>query len=338
MSLAACSQNSERRTQNCAALLLLIFLAGCAPVSEIQDRRVEERRGIQVSVVVAEGRGVSGAVDMKYRGRLERVRRGGRDLLVNHVGLDDYVMGVLPSEVPPLWPDSVLKAMAVVTRTYAWEKWRKRAGEDFHLLADTRDQVYGGVAAEHARSTRAVKATRGLVLVKDGQPVRAFSHSCCAGHTEAIQEVWGGGPVSFLRGVSCRWCIGSRHYGPWVLILDRATLVRRLKPKVRPGGRLKWIRTDGQTRSGRGRTVVVEVGSRTVRLSGAKFRALVGYNDLRSARFEVAVRGESIEFRGTGWGHGVGICQEGACALAKDGRGFRDILNHYFPGTAVVRL
>lgn len=294
--------------------------------------------GIEVSVVVAEGSEIPPGAGPKYRGRLEAVRHRGRRLLVNHVKLDDYVKGVLPSEVPPVWPDEALKAMAVVTRTYAWEKWEKRAGEDYHLLADTRDQVYGGVGREHERSSGAVDSTAGLVLVHDGRPVTAFSHSCCAGHTEAVEEVWGGSPVSFLGGVPCRRCIGSRHYGPWSLVIERAALARRLRPETRADGRLVWVRTEGETRSGRVRTVWVEVGNRTIRMSGARFRSLVGYDELRSARFGVTVRGESVEFRGMGWGHGVGICQEGACALAREGRGFREILGHYFPGTALVRL
>jgi stage II sporulation protein D len=123
-----------------------------------------------------------------------------------------------------------------------------------------------------------------------------------------------------------------------MLILDRRTLARRLASKT-GGARNVWrIRAEGKTGSGRVKTVAVSVGKRVVRMSGAAFRSLVGYNDLRSARFEITERGESVEFKGTGWGHGVGICQEGAGALARQGWKFDEILRHYFPGARIVRL
>lgn len=294
---------------------------------------------IQVSVVVAEGGpGVKPAEGRTYRGRMQTITHQGRTLLVNHVSLEDYVMGVLPAEVPAVWPLEALKAMAVAARTYAWHKWQRRAGEAYHLLADTRDQQYCGRGCEHVRTNRATKTTSGFVVSYRGKVVPAFSHACCAGGTEDVREVWGGGPVRSLRGVKCRWCRGSKHYGPWTLVLDRVVLAERLAPVLGGSNNIRWIKTDGETRSGRVWFVKLNASGKIRRFTGAKFRALIGYNELRSARFTIKERGPQVEFKGTGWGHGVGLCQEGAGALAKKGWNFKEILRHYFPGASIRRL
>ncbi len=330
----------RKKYRSLLGLCLLVLASGCAPpvLMVPSSRETLAPAEIQVSVVVAEGVQVAQAMDQKYRGRLETLTHEGRTLLLNHVSLEEYVKGVLPAEVPAAWPREALKVQAVVARTYAWHKWQRREGEPYHLLADTRDQGYCGLECEDERSNRAVEETSGLVLIHGGKVMSAFSHSCCAGATEDIREVWGGKRLRPLGGVKCRWCARSEHYGPWILILDRLTLAKRLAKEIGGVNDVRWIRSHGETASGRVRIVEINAGGKVTRLPSPKFRELVGYNNLRSTRFEIREREESVEFRGTGWGHGVGLCQEGTGALASQGWKCKDILRHYFPGAKIGRL
>jgi stage II sporulation protein D len=325
-----------------SAALFAVFLAtllamGCGHV----PYRNETAKGVgslELAVVVAEGSRAASKAWGGYRGRLVENRDGGRTILVNHVSIEDYVKGVLPGEVPTGWSPAALETMAIVARTYAWYRWQTRAGDKFQLMSDTRDQQYCGLRCETDKSNRAVESTTGLVLVFKGEVVPAYYHSCCAGATEDIREVWGGGLVRPLGGGRCGMCSKSSHYGPWTYLISRAALARKLASEIGGAGNVWGIRTEGTTSSGRVKNVVVSAGERTYKLSGAKFRSLVGFNDLRSAMFSVRTSGDDVEFKGTGWGHGVGLCQEGAGAMAAQGYTSRQILQRYFPGAEIRRL
>ena len=316
--------------------------AGCAVSGGAPRRRAGSRvGGVEIAVVVAEGKAAESAQAGNFRGDLEIVEIGGRKAAVNRVSLEDYVKGVLPGEVSPSWPPEALKAMAVVARSYAWSKLdaagdgRPRNGK-YHLLSDVRDQCYCGLACEDGRSNAAAEETEGLVLFHGGRAFCSFNHSCCGGATEDVREVWGGPRNTPLGGVDCRWCRSSAHYGPWILIIDKAALGRRLKP-VLGGGPVRKVEIMGTTGSGRAGPVRVASEAREAVVTAAKLREMIGYNDLRSARFEVWDRGEEFEFRGKGWGHGVGLCQEGARAMAENGYGWREIVETYFPGVEIGR-
>jgi stage II sporulation protein D len=109
---------------------------------------------------------------------------------VEAVGLDDYVSGVVPSEVPSSWPIAALKAQAVAARTYAITS--DVNGGDYNLYDDTRSQAYGGVDAETARTNEAVGATSGQIVTYRAAPAITYFFSSSGGHTESIQNVWPG--------------------------------------------------------------------------------------------------------------------------------------------------
>jgi stage II sporulation protein D len=122
--------------------------------------------------------------------------------LVNVVGLDDYLLGVVPREMPASWGDDSLAALvaqAVAARSYALATLKPTANYD--LFDDDRSQVYGGVAAEDPRTTRAVQSTRGTVLTYDGAVITAFFFSTSGGRTEDVQNVFRSGPRPYLVSV-----------------------------------------------------------------------------------------------------------------------------------------
>lgn len=145
-----------------------------------------------------------------YRGQIEvAVNRRGLLNVINVVPLEDYLRGVVPSEISPAsFPEiETLKAQAIAARTYAVA--RTAAGginraEGFDLTDDARSQVYGGYSAEHPMTTRAVDETRGIVATYDGKPIEALYTSTCGGHTENSEAVFAGQPPQpYLRAVSC---------------------------------------------------------------------------------------------------------------------------------------
>ncbi len=133
-----------------------------------------------------------------YRGRLEVAVSAKKLNAINVVGLEDYLAGVVPREMPAAWPAEALKAQAVAARSYALA--HRVAGKSFDLYADVRSQVYGGIAGEDARATAAIKATVGQVLLYDGKLVDALFHSTSGGRTIAAAEAFGTA-VPYLVGV-----------------------------------------------------------------------------------------------------------------------------------------
>lgn len=124
-----------------------------------------------------------------YRGRIEIVVAAGKLNAINVVGLDNYLAGVVPREMPAAWPAEALKAQAVAARSYALA--HRVAGKSFDLYADVRSQVYGAIAGEDPRATAAIEATAGRVLLYEGKPVDALFHSTSGGRTVSAAEAFG---------------------------------------------------------------------------------------------------------------------------------------------------
>lgn len=144
--------------------------------------------------------------DKPYRGRIEVfTNTRGALTVVNVLGLEDYVRGVVANELSPGgWPElEALKAQAVAARTYAVSNAGRFRAEGFDLLPTTRSQVYGGRATEHPLTDRAVAETRGVVATFNGAPINALYTSTCGGRTENAEEIFGGDRVPYLRSREC---------------------------------------------------------------------------------------------------------------------------------------
>ncbi|MBN2371661.1 MAG: SpoIID/LytB domain-containing protein [Vicinamibacteria bacterium] len=141
-----------------------------------------------------------------YRGVFEVRREGGGVTVVNVVSIEDYLRGVVPYEMSPtVYPEiEALKAQAVAARTYAIHNKGQYESRGYDLCATAACQVYRGQAGEHPLTDRAVAETRHVVIVHKGKPINALFTSTCGGHTEDAENVFGGRPVPYLRGVPCR--------------------------------------------------------------------------------------------------------------------------------------
>lgn len=274
----------------------------------------------------------------RYQGALiVRPNQNGTLTAVSELGVEDYLLGVLPHEMEQSWPLEALKAQAVVARTFAYYNLGKYRKSGFDLTSDTRSQMYGGVGAVSPSVRRAVAETRGEVLGYKGVLLASYYHACCGGHTADYGLVWGhGAPAAKpLRGVADRYCRSS-PLARWTAVLSSAEVLSALQSRRFVGGRLRDFRIGKRDKSGYVHTFVAEIGDKKVTMGADEFRKAVGATQLRSVRLaSVKLRRGAVEFEGFGSGHGVGLCQWGARLQAEAGRSYEKILSYYFPGSTL---
>ncbi len=157
-----------------------------------------------------------------FRGKLEVFAnaRGGLTV-VNVIGLEDYVRGVVPNELSPGGFPAIeaLKAQAIAARTYAFRNRGQFATEGFDLLPTTRSQVYRGLTSEHPLSSRAVDETRGIIATYNGEPINALYTSTCGGRTEDSENIFNDA-VPYLRGRECA-AEGKAEFAPFMIKSSR---------------------------------------------------------------------------------------------------------------------
>jgi SpoIID/LytB domain protein len=188
--------------------------------------------------LVLRGTAANGLRDSRYRGAIEVRPSGSRVVAINALGLEDYVRGVVSGESPSSWPAAALEAQAVAARSYAITTNVGTRDDGIDQYADTRSQVYRGVAAEYPSTDAAVRATRGLVVAYQGRPVTTFFFSTSGGRTENIEYSFIGAlPRPWLRGVDDPFdSISPRHtWGP--VKLSGSSAASRLRGLVRGGFR-----------------------------------------------------------------------------------------------------
>ncbi len=269
----------------------------------------------------------------RYRGSIIILNSEGTLTAVNEINIEDYLKGVLPMEISPRWPMESVKAQAIAARTYAVNNLGKYGSRGYDLTADIYSQVYAGMEVEDPRSNRAVNETRGKVIVYKGNLARSYFHSCCGGHTEDIQKVWGS-DIPYFKGVYCPFCSDSPR-ARWYLDLSPQDIEAHLS---RHGIReIETIKLLSRTGSGRVDAMKISHAGGELEVTGHAFRMTVGPNILKSALFTIGISEGPYRFYGRGWGHGVGMCQWGARGQALEGKNFREILSYYMPGTEVRR-
>jgi stage II sporulation protein D len=274
----------------------------------------------------------------KMRGHFTVIREQDLTLtVINEVGVEDYLAGVMHGELPKGWPSAVLEAQAIAARTFALYREIERAEQEFALTSDVNSQVYEGKSKETRLANRAVLKTQGRVLAWQGKIFPAFYHAACGGGTQPAGNLW---KISVppLSGRPCQYCLSS-PFGEWNFSLGLAELGWALRNKGNlklqgavtawetaeeaPNRRIAKIRFQGS--DGKWVEVVAE-----------ELRRILTPTRLRSGVFELRKEGDRIFFTGHGWGHGVGMCQWGAYALARRGATAEEIIAYYYPSAQIV--
>jgi stage II sporulation protein D len=315
------------------------------------DGKLEGAPAVRQPLPFAIGRAESDA--RRYRGSLELARRGEEVIAVNEVALEEYLPGVVGAEMPAAYPLEALKAQAVAARTYALHALAAAGARQPALFeSGTGFQVYGGLAAESPRVLDAVEATRGEVMTYAGRIFRAYYHSSCGGETARASLVFGEAPIPPLEGAPCGACDQGRD-ARWESVLPASVLEaaarRRLEAageehamgrilalevaEIGPDGRVLYLRLEHQEgafewRADAFRRSVDALAPGTVR--STRFRLAPLGPDASPAS------GRGFRLEGSGWGHGVGLCQVGAGRLGA-GADYRALLARYYPEAELAR-
>ena len=276
-----------------------------------------------------------------------------RENITRELTLEDYVLGVMRAEGTMESEPEALKALAIAIRTYAVKNAGRHAKDGFDFCSMTHCQRFAeapaSVQADRAHPARsegaiidAVRATEGQLLVDDrGQVIDSYFGASCGGETADIARLWGTSPAKYLSGVRDEFCESGPH-AHWTDMIGRADLLRALQSDSRTdvGNRLDQISVSKRDDTGRAEFITIEGEQRKI-VRGWDFKIIVGrvlgWNVLKSSRFEVSRVGSNFVFRGSGFGHGLGLCQEGAHVMAARGVNSQRILEKYFPGTHVGR-
>lgn len=323
--------------------------------------RTEPLRGIAV-VNVTENRFVV-ANGRRYRGRISVTSSRDGLTLVNRVNLESYLAGVVGPEIGPRRPDEIaaVLAQAVVSRSFAMKNRGRWDSFGFDAYADTRDQVYLGVAVETDQVWDAIRRTAGQVLEYDGEVIDAYFHSTCGFSTAGVEEAFATSrtrpylrPVSDDRGGGHYYCDISPRFRwreEWDRAKLRAILSRTLATITPLSGdglpRITDVAVSRTTRSGRVGELRIVFDHGDVRIPGPDVRTVLRPDPdriLASSAFQLVVtKGPTGEVdrlvaAGAGSGHAVGMCQWGAIGRARDGQDYQKILTTYFPGTHIEKV
>ncbi|MFZ0749681.1 MAG: SpoIID/LytB domain-containing protein, partial [Pyrinomonadaceae bacterium] len=260
--------------------------------------------------------------------------------------LEHYVLGVMRAEGSMESEPEALKALAITVRTYALKNLARHAKDGYDFCSTTHCQRFsvGNPTGDRApdRLVAAVRATEGQVLQDvGGRTIDSYFGASCGGETADIATLWGTAPATHLPGVRDEFCESGPH-AHWTDMITRNDLLRAVQSDSRTdvGHRLDKVFVSKRDDTGRAEFITLEGEQRKV-VRGWDFKIIVGrvlgWNILKSSRFEISRSGANFVFRGSGFGHGLGLCQEGAHVMAARGVSYQRILEKYFPGTRVGR-
>ncbi len=295
------------------------------------------------------------------------VAMGGEIQLIERVPLETYLAGVLPSEMSPRWPLAALEAQAVAARSYACARIVQRAGQPWQLHWHfSVDMAYGGVLPATPVVAEALRATRGFVLEREGQPLACLFCASSGGRTESAEHLASQGMISGLPVVPGTMPVvedpadqaGAEGLGKsathwrWTAQLSYAQLSTALEPLLRSQPGLAGARCEiiglrpasVYPDSGRVAEVALRVRAlgrlHQVLLPAARFRLAAGPGLVRSVWWDrcVPLDGGRVLIAGRGFGHGVGMSQVSAWAMANAGSSGSEILQLFYRDSSLDRL
>ena len=292
----------------------------------------------------------------KYAGGLKFIVEGDRITAVNCIGMEDYLMSVISSEMKSSASIELLKAHAVISRSWlkARLKDHKAGHEHFDVCADDHCQRYQGLTMAVGDDVcRAIDRTWGQVLEYGGDICDTRYSKCCGGRTELFSTCWEDVDLPYLQSVEDPFCdcenssilsqvlndydLHTADFHDWTVQyttdelselvrtrtgIDFGTIVALEAVERGPSGRIKYLRITGTLRE--------EVIGKELAI-----RKALSSSHLKSSAFEIEKSPDGFVLKGRGWGHGVGLWQIGAAAMAAQGYDYRQILSHYYVGAEI---
>jgi stage II sporulation protein D len=251
--------------------------------------------------------------------------------LVGVLPLEEYLVGVVSSEMPSSWPLQTLKSQAIAARSYALSMMQERRNQYFHVENSIMDQVFKISFDKNEKIKKAVRETENLVLTdKKGRILKSFFHSDCGGKTADARDVWGrGAKTEVVVDGSCptnpkaKWNyrVSQNDMNKLLAgIVDKESGELDSITPVRGGEIERAYELELRWKNGAKKNILAQ-----------DFRQLLGFEKMKSTFFSMSRDKLGYLFTGQGYGHGVGLCQWGARALGLAGKDYIEILKHYYP-------
>ena len=294
--------------------------------------------------------------DQEFAGQLEiRNNADGTQTAINTIDLEDYLCSVISSEMNANSPMELLKAHAVISRSWAIRAMQKPNHEGYHVCADDHCQRYEGLKRMNERAVEAVNATRGQVLMYENKICDCRYYKCCGGRTEVWRTCWEDIDVPYIQSVQCDYCKSpspkvlrlvlndydqeTKDFRDWSVTYTQEELSKivRIKSGIDFGEILDLIPLH-RGASGRIDSLKI-VGTKHTEIIGKelKIRLWLSRTCLYSSWFEVKKNCQlsivNFQLIGHGWGHGAGLCQIGAAVMASEGMKYEEILSYYYVGS-----
>lgn len=274
-----------------------------------------------------------------YGGFFSVVKLNNQLLLINHVKLENYVQCVLCCEGWPGWPDEFNKAMAVVIRTYALAKIsesRNILKLPYDIKNSNLHQTYNGIFLNN-KLKKAIEDTQSTVLSFNKKPILAMFDCCCGGIIPSKSTTLTLKNTPYLaRNYPCTYCKNCSIF-KWKKSYSTKEIEEKLKNKFNNFNKIVDIKINNKDNANM-------VKSIKIKSSGNNF-FYIEYNnikdifkDLKSQNFSIKKSGSSIVVEGLGYGHQMGLCQWGACNMARNGWKYLDILKFYYPNTTIMLI
>ena len=296
--------------------------------------------------------------EKKYRGLFKILPNGETIRVINIIYIEDYLKGVVPPEIGKRADDEVeaVKAQAVAARTYAMAHLQQYGNQPYDMKSSIIDQVYEGADVENKLVNKAVDETSGYVLFYQDKYVNAYYHSTCGGSTDDIEAVWDRKEIPYLKAVkddeACSW---SKYYN-WTEYFTEAQLRGRIEQYLSSDrgrdlriGKIRDITISEKTPGGRVVKLMIHTENDIYKFYKDRIRWVIGRTSnpdliLPSDRFDINIERDNsgnvknVTFHGSGYGHGIGMCQCGAIGLARQGWSYENILTKYYSGVELKKL
>lgn len=290
--------------------------------------------------------------DQEFAGRLEiRDNADDTQTAINTIDLEDYLCSVTSSEMNANSPIELLKAHAVISRSWAIRAMEHPNHEGYDVCADDHCQRYEGLRRMNARAVQAVRETAGQVLLYGNEICDCRYYKCCGGKTEIWRTCWEDIDVPYIQSVRCDYCKSpspkvlrlvlndydqeTKDFRDWTVHYTDEELDAIIAEKSGIDfGEIQELVPLHRGASGRIDSLKI-VGSRHTEVIGKelKIRYWLSKSCLYSSWFEVSHADGVWTLTGHGWGHGAGLCQIGAAVMASEGHKYEEILSYYYPNT-----
>lgn len=273
---------------------------------------------------------------IKFSGKFKLYNENSTLNLVEYVDLERYLWGVLSPEMGPTWPFEALKAQAVAARTYAVFHINRLS--EYDLTSTTKHQIYTGFEKVSPQIISAVSETRGKVLTYKNKIFPAYYHANSGGHTTNPSAVWNLEKILPLKGVKDPYAKYSKNYN-WTTFITVNDIIGFLNRNAYFVSKIKDLKIYSKDKTGRTVKFLISTDKGPIKIEAKAFREFIGSYEMKSTLItKIEKKNNGFKIYGRGWGHGVGLCQDGARKMAELGFNYKKILEFYYPGSKIMDL